>query len=245
MITCLSKSLSHPDSNQTSQNPDQMLLKASQLAEKLARLDPSEYIARQTRMIHTFKLLETHPLQPQTSIHHPESQDSLITLDSPAMSIFTDFKSRPVETIHPDTSLPNAMIEMKASKVKSLIVVNDEGEILGLVSLKDIQGLKTGRMAQHHSLSPAELTISHIMTPAHKLETIAFKLLANARVGHIAKIIHEHDLQHLLVVDHDEIGAPKVRGIFSATRLARQLGIEAPLGTMSSHTFEEMHRNID
>jgi CBS domain-containing protein len=195
-------------------------------------------------MIHAYKLLETHPLKPYTSIHHPESQDSLITLDSPAITIFTDFKSRPVETIHPETSLPNGMIEMKASKVKSLIVVNDEGEILGLVSLKDIQGLKTGRMAQYHSLSPAELTIAHVMTPAHKLETIEFKFLANARVGHIAKIIHEHDLQHLLVVDHDEIGAPKVRGIFSATRLARQLGID-PLGTMSSHTFEEMHRNID
>jgi CBS domain-containing protein len=224
---------------------DEMRLKASQLAEKLAKLAPSEYIARQTKMIHAYKLIETQHLKPNTQIHNPEAQDALITLDSSALTVFTDFKSRPVETIHPETSLANGIIEMKAARVKALVVVNDEGEILGLVSLKDIQGVKTGRMAQHHGLSLPELTIAHIMTPAEKLEAIDFKFLANARVGHIAKIIHEHDLQHLLVVDHDELGKAKVRGIFSATRITRQLGIDSPLGTLSSHTFEDMHRNIE
>jgi CBS domain-containing protein len=225
-------------------SPEERIKKASLLAEKLARLSSSEYVARQQKMIHGYKLLETHRIKVHTPIHHPEAQDHLITLDSPALNVLTDFKSAPVETTHPETLVTQALQEMKAAKTKSLIVVNDEGELLGLVSLKDLQGVRAGRMAQSHGISPAELTIAEVMSPAEKLEAIDFKILANARVGHIAKIVHEHDLQHLLVVDYDEVGDCKIRGIFSANRIARQLGIDTPLGTLSSHTMGDMNRNI-
>ncbi len=195
-------------------------------------------------MILSYKLLETQSIPVNTSIHHPEAQDHLITLDSPCLAVFTDFKSAPAETIHPETSITQGLAEMKSAKVKSLIVINDEAEILGLVSLRDLQGAKIGRTAQSHGVSVRELTISQVMVPAEKLEAIDFRILGNARVGHITKIIHEHDLQHLLVVDHDELGLAKIRGIFSATRVARQLGIERPLGTLSSHSVDEMSRQI-
>jgi CBS domain-containing protein len=225
-------------------SPEERIKKASLLAEKLARLSSSEYVARQQKMIHGYKLLETQRIQAHTPIHHPEAQDHLITLDSPALNLLTDFKSAPVETTHPETLVTQALNEMKAAKTKSLIVVNDEGEFLGLVSLKDLQGVRAARMAQSHGISPVELTIAEVMSPAEKLEAIEFKILINARVGHIAKILHEHDLQHLLVIDHDEIGTSRIRGIFSANRIARQLGIDTPLGTLSSHTMGDMNRNL-
>jgi CBS domain-containing protein len=132
---------------------------------------------------------------------------------------------------------------MQSAKVKALVVIDHDEAILGLVSLKDTQGIKTGLAAQEKGVSPAQVTVGMVMTLAEQLETIQFKDLSNARVGHIAHILHEHDLQHLLVVDLDEIGTAKVRGIFSATRISRQLG-ENISGTLSSQSVGEMHKRI-
>ena len=217
--------------------------KPSPLEEKLAKLGILEQTNRKTGMVNDYKLLNTKPLAPNTSFHHPEWQDSIVHMDTSAMSVFTDFKGRPPVTTHPDTLTTDAMNEMKLAHVKALVVTNDEEDILGLVSIKDIQGIKTGLAAQEKNIPPSEVTVSMVMTPTEKLETIDFKDLSNARVGHIARILHEHDLQHLLVVDYDEINTPKVRGIFSGTRISRQLG-EDIMGTLSSQSVGEMNKRI-
>lgn len=210
--------------------------------EKLAKLGVLDN-QRKPGMGNDFKLLVTQTLKPNTKFHHPEWQDTIVHMDTSAMSVFTDFKGRPPVTTHPDTLLSDAINEMKTAKVKALVIANADEEILGLASIKDTQGIKTGLAAQEKGISPSEVTVSMVMTPADQLETIDYKDLSNARVGHIARILHEHDKQHLLVVDYDEIDTPKVRGIFSATRISRQLG-EDIMGTLSSQSVGEMNKRI-
>ncbi|NCX94768.1 MAG: hypothetical protein EBX40_08845, partial [Gammaproteobacteria bacterium] len=88
-----------------------------------------------------------------------------------------------------------------------------------------------------------DVTVSMVMTPAHHLETIDYKELSNARVGHIARLIREHNLQHVLVVQYDNPDQPKVRGVFSASRIARQLGDELT-ASRYLNTVSEMNRKL-
>lgn len=194
-------------------------------------------------MIHDYKLLNTQSLNPHTHYFHPERQDALVMLDSPALAVFTDFTVRPPEVTQPEFRVSEALEQMRVTKVKSLLVINPQEEIVGLVSSKDLQGVKTGRAAQEHSIPASDVTVSMVMTPAHHLETIDYKELSNARVGHIARLIREHNLQHVLVVQYDNPDQPKVRGVFSASRIARQLGDELT-ASRYLNTVSEMNRKL-
>lgn len=63
---------------------------------------------------------------------------------------------------------------------------------------------------------------------------------ASARVGHVVETLRRAGRQHALVVDAER----KVRGIFSLSQVARQLGV--PLGTAGevARTFAEIEAAI-
>jgi hypothetical protein len=53
--------------------------------------------------------------------------------------------------------------------------------------------------------------------------------VSNARVGHIVSSLQQSRRHHALVVQHDAEGRPEVRGIFSLSQIARQLGMPLQL----------------
>ena len=75
-----------------------------------------------------------------------------------------------------------------------------------------------------------------------------------ARVGHVLETLRRAGRQHALVVDFDEIpsGRPlappahrtMVRGIFSISQIARQLGVAVPTGGEVARTFSEIESAI-
>ena len=83
--------------------------------------------------------------------------------------------------------------------------------------------------------------MSHIMTPQEKLEVLCMKDVAAAKVGHIVATLKKCGRQHALVVDTEGPGqAQKVRGIFSASQVSRQLGMEIQT-IQVAQTFAEVH----
>jgi hypothetical protein len=89
-----------------------------------------------------------------------------------------------------------------------------------------------------------------VMTPAAQIELIALADVESARVGHVLETLRRLGRQHALVVDHDTIPAagllerPRqramVRGIFSISQIARQLGLALPAGGEVARTFSEI-----
>jgi hypothetical protein len=61
------------------------------------------------------------------------------------------------------------------------------------------------------------------MTPATMLEAMSILEVAQMRVGHIVATLKSVGRKHLMV---SEDGGRRVRGLFSASQVARQLGIE-------------------
>lgn len=193
-------------------------------------------------MFEQYTLLPISPLKKNTGFQHPERLHDVVVLDSPSRQVFTDFISKPPEVIKPEATLDMAMNEMMVTRVKSLLVIDETESVLGLISSSQIQSAHVAAIARSLQMMVKELMVKQVMTPFELLQTIDFKELDHARVGHIARLIHELGVQHLLVIEHREgLPRPIVRGIFSASRISRQLGM--PLfGNLSSQTVAEMHQ---
>jgi hypothetical protein len=81
------------------------------------------------------------------------------------------------------------------------------------------------------------------MTPAEAVQVIALADVEGARVGHVLETLRRAGRQHALVVEEVAEGGVRralVRGIFSVSQLARQLGLLLPQAGEVARTFAEI-----
>jgi hypothetical protein len=85
-----------------------------------------------------------------------------------------------------------------------------------------------------------DLTVNDLMVRIGSIDTLYMTEVMNARVSDIFEALKELGRQHILVEDIDQAsGQPRVRGIFSATQIGRQLGLPV-LGYDLPRTFAEI-----
>jgi CBS domain-containing protein len=156
----------------------------------------------------------------------------LIKMDSPAVAVMTDLCQVPAATIRPDATAAQATQAMIARGVRLLLVVDAAGFVEGVITARDTMGEKPVKMLEEKGGKHAELLVADLMTPREKIEAIDMTNVLKSMVGHIVTTLRDSARQHALIVDRDPItGEERIRGIFSATQIARQLGI-------SIQTFE-------
>ena len=194
--------------------------------------------------LNDYALLETGTLNNKTDYVHPERLPEVVHLDSPATHVMTDFTSRPLVTTTPDTTIKVALEEMRAAHIKSLFVINDEDKVIGHVSTLDCHGIKPGQVASRHGITPAEVTVSMVMMPVDAMRTLDRKYMESAKVGHIARLFHDLGLNYIIVIcECEQSNEPMICGLFSISRLRRQLGEDIG-GDLSSSNITDLHRRI-
>ena len=124
----------------------------------------------------------------------------------------------------------------------------------GVITATDILGEKPMLAATERGLHHDDLTVADVMTPAARMEVLLYEDVRAARVGHIVETLRRAGRQHALVVDFDELPplrplAPPghrtmVRGIFSLSQIARQLGVQMQGGGEVALTFSEVESAI-
>ena len=73
-------------------------------------------------------------------MERPTTPPEIVKLDSPAAAVMTNFKVvHPIAT-RPEVAIDVALNKMKTTGIRLLFVVNDAGQIIGLVTAKDIMG---------------------------------------------------------------------------------------------------------
>ena len=177
-----------------------------------------------------------------------------VTPESPALAAMTDLARVAPATIRPQAPLAGANQFMITRGVRLLLVTDDHENVLGVITATDILSEKPMRAAIERGLRRDELTVGDVMTPAEKVEVIAYADVEGARVGHVLETLRRAGRQHALVVDYDEIPArglleapsrrTMVRGIFSLSQLARQLGVAVQTGGEVARTFSEIESAI-
>jgi hypothetical protein len=134
--------------------------------------------------------------------------------------------------------------------VRLLVVVDERENVLGVLTATDVLGEKAMRVAMDRGTRRGDLIVADLMTPASRVEVLAFADVQGARVGHVLETLRRAGRQHALVVDHDVtpprriIDAPvsraMVRGIFSISQVARQLGVSLQSVGEVARTFSEI-----
>jgi len=192
-------------------------------------------------MLRDYHPLALCALNPATSYHQP-MQDLLsrLNLESPAQECMTDLKHVCAATIEPEASLDAANQTMIERGVRLLLVVDRSRLVLGLISANDILGEKPLLFIQERGIKRQDVLVRDVMTPQHQLEVLKLEDVLHARVGHVVATLKKSGQQHAVVVDENaEDQRQKVRGIFSATQVARQLGVTIQTTEMA-RTFAEI-----
>lgn len=177
-----------------------------------------------------------------------------VTLESPALEVMTDLARVAPATIRPQAPLTGANQFMIARRVRLLLVADDQESVLGLLTATDVLGERAMRVATARGLPRDELTVGDVMTPAEQCEAIELADLQGAHVGHVLETLRRSGRQHALVIDYEPLPPARpltppgrraiVCGIFSASQIARQLGVALPAGAEVARTFSEIEAAI-
>ena len=175
-----------------------------------------------------FKPLPFCDLQTGATYFRPRQKlPERVTETDPAVNVMTDLSKVTAFTVELITPLNKALEMMVKRKVRLLLVRDAEGAVRGLITSRDIQGDKPKRILEKSYLTMEELVVRDIMTLKNKLNVLKMEDVLKASVGDIIATLKEVNRQHAMVVDTDPgTGKPAVRGIFSLSQIAKQLGLD-------------------
>lgn len=162
-----------------------------------------------------------------------------VNANSPAIEVMTDLNRIPPATVDPQASLQQANQAMILRGVRLLLVTEPNGRIAGVVTVRDLVGEKPVRVAQARHAKRDELEVQDVMTPLEDMEAIDMNDVVRSQVGHVVATLESCGRQHTMVVERAPSGQQMLRGIFSASQIARQLGVELTTHEVA-RTFAEI-----
>lgn len=193
-------------------------------------------------MMNEYKSLPVQYLTGTVQISKPASPNP-VTLDSPASEVMTDLRKLHAAVIAPKITMEAANHYMMHRGVRTLLVMNDDNSLAGIITATDILGEKPMRFIQERGIKHNEILVQDMMTPLEKLEAIPLEEVAHARVGNIVVSLRESDRLHALVIDENTIGLSRICGIFSWTQIEKQLGTVIPPNNVAK-SFAEIESTL-
>jgi CBS-domain-containing membrane protein len=166
-----------------------------------------------------------------------------VTLDDAAINVMTDLTRVTAVIILPGDTVDEANRRMVQRGVRLLLVVDQDRKVVGLITATDILGEKPVMAASQRGLRREEVLVRDVMTPQERLEVLSMSDVRAAKVGHIVSTLQKTGRQHAMVVDNDAKGRQTVRGLFSTTQIARQLGVAIPTSEVA-RTFSEIEATL-
>ena len=178
-------------------------------------------------MMKKYAPLMAYPFKTNTSFVRPiQSLPERVTLDDPALNVMTDLRIVSVVNVRAKTSMDKANAKMIRYGVRMLLVLDDADKVTGLITATDILGEKPIRFLQDMGGTHADIMVRDVMTTQRELEVMKLPDVQGARVGQIVATLKQAKRQHAIVVEESSDGSQAVCGLFSATQIARLLGIQ-------------------
>jgi len=166
--------------------------------------------------------LTLSPLRPGSRVASPNAPGR-VTLDDPAFSVMTDLREVSAATTSPEEPIDAAHAAMIRRGVRLLFVLDPQCAVAGIITASDLLGVKPMQFMHARGVAHAEVQVRDIMTPAAQLDALSLVEVAQMRVGHVVATLKAARRRHLTV---SEDNGTRIRGIFSASQVARQLGME-------------------
>lgn len=190
-----------------------------------------------------FTALSTQTLSSVATFHQPAQMlPETVAMTSPATEVMTDLKQVMAVFIPAARNIDTAKQRMIKHGVRLLLVIDEQNNVTGLVTATDILGEKPMQFIQKSGGKREDILVKDIMTSREKLEVLCMDDVNSAKVGNIVATLKKSGRHHALVVDREN-DIQKVRGIFSLTQIARQLGIHIQTHEIA-RTFAEIQATL-
>jgi CBS domain-containing protein len=174
----------------------------------------------------------TLPVLPQVGairVCRTEQGQPGVSFDSPALLVMTDLKRVAAATISPQDTMDQAHAFMIQRGVRMLLALDGQQVLAGIITSNDILGEKPVAVAQERRIHHRDILVADVMTPADRLEAFDMHAVQSARVGQVVASLQHARRHHALVVQTGADGVREVRGLFSLSQIARQLGMPLQL----------------
>ena len=167
----------------------------------------------------------------------PTHDQPATTPESPAMLVMTDLTRVAAAVVSPATTVDEANRYMMRRGVRMLLVLDDQELLSGIVTATDILGEKPVTLARERGVRYSDIQVADVMTPASRLDAFDIRSVQGASVGHVVASLQRSRRHHALVVQDAE-GGIEVRGVFSLSQIARQLGTPLQLPEVADNFAE-------
>ncbi|MAA70227.1 MAG: hypothetical protein CL679_00695 [Bermanella sp.] len=175
-------------------------------------------------MLENYKTIKFSKLSTQPQSITPDRGFKELTLDDSAISVMSDHRLEKAPICSTKTSLDAASKKMADEKTGLLLVENNEGQIVGLISSADIAGEKPIQYINDTKKSRDEIKIGHLMTCVSELPALNIQDVLKSKIGDVLHTLNEIGSEYILVTTQ-EANETHIRGIFSARNIARSLNI--------------------
>jgi CBS-domain-containing membrane protein len=191
-----------------------------------------------------FRALEQRRLNGSRCFVIEQQTPNHVSLESNALETMTDLSKRPCAVVSGTVSLSEANRLLINRGVRMLVVIDERHSVIGLLTSTDLLGEKPVRLAQDLGLHVADLRVSDLMVPQSEIEFLHFSEVSHACVGDIVNTLKASGRGHCLVIRPKQGGNDsdfELIGVFSATQIARQLGIHIHTHEIAK-TFAEVEK---
>lgn len=148
-----------------------------------------------------------------------------VSLQDPARLVMTDLNEITPFSIDPTATIDATNEKMIACGVRLLFVIDNDNNLLGIVTATDVMGEKPVQYLKEHGGGREDILVQDIMTAKQKLDALNLQDVEKACVGDIIETMNLLGRQHTLVLDQAESGDAVICGIFSTAQISRQLGV--------------------
>ena len=176
-----------------------------------------------------YTALPTQPFSGAARLCQPGPSAAQVTMDSPASLVMTDLTQVAAVVTTPQATMDAAHDTMVQRGVRMLLALDGDNRLAGLITATDILGEKPMHLVHDRRIRHADILVADVMTPATRLEAFHYKAVQNASVGNVVAGLQQGRRHHALVIQAGADGQNLVRGIFSLSQIARQLGVPLQL----------------
>jgi CBS-domain-containing membrane protein len=194
-------------------------------------------------MLRDYAPLDSHLLKAGAGYAQPtQTVPDRVTLEAPALHVMTDFQAVTAVIVLSGDTMDEAHRRMIQRGVRLLLVVDQDRCVVGVITSMDLLGEKPMRVVSQRGIRRDDLLVRDVMTPQAALEVLDFDAVRTAKVGHIVSTLKRSGRQHAVVAERSS-ATHTVRGVFSATQIARQLGVAIATDEVA-RTFSEIEAQL-
>ena len=191
-----------------------------------------------------FDALKTIELNKHTKTLHPPKLPELAHIDDLALTVMLDFQYQHPVTVHCDTTIDDAAIEMKANNVHLLFVIDDEDTVIGLTNSRLLHGEIPYKIMQEKRIKHSEITVGMLMLSREKILCLDYESVKTAKIGSIIENFKRNKRHYALVIDLDEEGNQQIHGYFSASRISKSLGEDINTESTAADSIAELQNML-